>query len=220
MKETVLDMDRHLDERIRGVEEAISAQSHCLKGNETNQPSAVSKGSLRQSRWLGPSLDQHPPMASNAQDLCSSLTRFAATCSPGCRCSCHSERKMTSPAIMESILGKLFVGFAGVPLFTPKCNLASCEKRQPPHVSLEYWFPIGVSWSRIIRFRAGNFQNIGLGMQLDTLRRVPDSAPCVHFALNGNIEGLMDLFRRGLASPRDVSDTRGYSVLRVYSPAP
>lgn len=36
----------------------------------------------------------------------------------------------------------------------------------------------------------------------------------VNFALNGNIDGLKDLFKKGLASPQDVSTTRGYSVLR------
>ncbi|KAI9766861.1 MAG: hypothetical protein M1839_004748 [Geoglossum umbratile] len=50
--------------------------------------------------------------------------------------------------------------------------------------------------------------------QLDTLRRVSDTAQCVNFALNGNIEGLKYLFSHGLAPPRDVSTTRGYSLLR------
>jgi hypothetical protein len=52
-------------------------------------------------------------------------------------------------------------------------------------------------------------------MQLNFLRKVPDSAPCIDFALFRNIDGLKDLFARGLALPRDVSSTRGYSVLRV-----
>lgn len=52
-------------------------------------------------------------------------------------------------------------------------------------------------------------------MQLKTLRRIPDSAEAITFAMNGNIEGLKSLFGRGLASPVDVSDTRGYSLLRV-----
>ena len=51
-------------------------------------------------------------------------------------------------------------------------------------------------------------------MALSTLRQVPDSAQCVAFALEGNTEGLKTLFRQGLASPRDVSSTRGYSLLR------
>ena len=56
--------------------------------------------------------------------------------------------------------------------------------------------------------------HIGPQFELSTLRRVPDSAQCVNFALKGNIDGLKYLFKKGLASPRDVSTTRGYSVLR------
>lgn len=33
--------------------------------------------------------------------------------------------------------------------------------------------------------------------------------------MHGNIEGLKDLFGRGLASPWDVSSTRGYTLSRV-----
>ncbi|PGG98599.1 hypothetical protein AJ80_09508 [Polytolypa hystricis UAMH7299] len=40
------------------------------------------------------------------------------------------------------------------------------------------------------------------------------SAQCVNFALNGDVEGLKYLFRSGLASPRDVSSTRGCSLIR------
>ncbi|RYO89843.1 hypothetical protein DL762_003027 [Monosporascus cannonballus] len=56
--------------------------------------------------------------------------------------------------------------------------------------------------------------NVGPSLQLSTLRRVADTAQCVTFALNGNIEGLKALFSQGLASPRDISSTRGYSLLR------
>ncbi|KAF7939982.1 uncharacterized protein EAE98_000109 [Botrytis deweyae] len=60
----------------------------------------------------------------------------------------------------------------------------------------------------------GYQSNAGPQMSLTTLRRVPDSAQCVSFALEGNIEGLKILFMSGMASPRDVSTTRGYSLLR------
>ncbi|KEY73539.1 hypothetical protein S7711_10750 [Stachybotrys chartarum IBT 7711] len=46
------------------------------------------------------------------------------------------------------------------------------------------------------------------------IRRVSDSAAAVNFSMNGNISGLKGLFLRGGASPEDVSDTRGYSLLR------
>ncbi|KAI9652293.1 MAG: hypothetical protein M1831_007079 [Alyxoria varia] len=79
---------------------------------------------------------------------------------------------------------------------------------------LEYWFPLSFVWSQILRFQLAYNPNIGPRFELSTLRRVPDSASCVHLALSGDIEGLKDLFNRGLASPRDVSSTRGYSLLR------
>ncbi|KAL8806006.1 MAG: hypothetical protein Q9200_005212 [Gallowayella weberi] len=82
-------------------------------------------------------------------------------------------------------------------------------------MSFEYWFPLGFMWSQIVRLRLTYESNLGPRFEMSTLRRVPDSAQCVTFALNGDIDGLKDLFRRGLASPRDVSTTRGYSVLRV-----
>ncbi|KAL9093265.1 MAG: hypothetical protein Q9165_004006 [Trypethelium subeluteriae] len=66
----------------------------------------------------------------------------------------------------------------------------------------------------IVRVQMGVSQSFGPQFQLKTLRRVPDSAPCVNFALAGNVAALKDLFARGLASPQDVSSTRGYSLLR------
>ncbi|CAG8956238.1 hypothetical protein HYFRA_00003618 [Hymenoscyphus fraxineus] len=45
-------------------------------------------------------------------------------------------------------------------------------------------------------------------ISLDSLRRVPDPAQCVQYAMNGNIEGLKELFQRGLASPWDYKTAR------------
>lgn len=50
---------------------------------------------------------------------------------------------------------------------------------------------------------------------LTTQCRVPDTAKSIAFALKGDIDGLKYLFSRGLASPSDVSDSRGFSLIRV-----
>lgn len=57
--------------------------------------------------------------------------------------------------------------------------------------------------------------NAGPQLQLSTTRRVPDTSQSITFAMQGNIEGLKYLFSQGLASPRDVSDSRGFSLMRV-----
>ena len=56
---------------------------------------------------------------------------------------------------------------------------------------------------------------VGPQLQLVTTRRVPDASPAITFAMKGDIEGLRYLFSQGSASPRDVSDSRGFSLVRV-----
>ncbi|KAL8402556.1 hypothetical protein RB596_009072 [Gaeumannomyces avenae] len=51
-------------------------------------------------------------------------------------------------------------------------------------------------------------------LQLSMQRTVPDTAQSIAFAMEGNIEGLYCLFRQGLASPRDVSQSRRYNLVR------
>ncbi|KAF2105246.1 ankyrin repeat-containing domain protein [Lophiotrema nucula] len=117
------------------------------------------------------------------------LKQFVNGCKKGCVCACHKRSASETPSIVDR-----------------------CTKAQAPYIKVEYWFPLGFLWSQIVRFEAAG--GMGPQMQLSLLRRIPDSAASVSFALEGNVDGLRDLFRRGLASPRDVSDTRGYSLLR------
>ncbi|KAL0929876.1 B-cell lymphoma 3-encoded protein [Colletotrichum truncatum] len=49
---------------------------------------------------------------------------------------------------------------------------------------------------------------------MTVMRRIPDSSQAIEFALIGNIDGLKHLFKTGQASTRDVSSTRGYTLLR------
>ncbi|KAF5538979.1 hypothetical protein FNAPI_10943 [Fusarium napiforme] len=78
----------------------------------------------------------------------------------------------------------------------------------------EFWFPHNIFWSKIIQIQAAYHTVTGPSLQLRTYRHVPDSAPSVNYAINGNITALRALFAQGLASPVDISYTRGYSLLR------
>ncbi|KAI9696670.1 MAG: hypothetical protein M1820_008044 [Bogoriella megaspora] len=142
------------------------------------------------------------------------VTQHASLCTAKCHCACHKQGKTATPQIMNRVLGQMFIGYAGMPLLSPKCDSPSCEKAQSPNVSLEYWFPIGFFWSQIVRLQLAYQPKFGPQAALSTLRQIPDSSPSVDFALGGNINGLKDLFKNGMASPRDISSTRGYSLLR------
>jgi hypothetical protein len=208
-----------VDQRIERVEELLKAQSN---QNQMHQPYQI--GPRYGARPMNRKRTSAEEIA-RLQDLQPArsegvrvrLNQYASTCRPSCRCACHIAKQSSTPAIVDRILGQLFVGYSGFPLLSSTCDAEECEKPQGPRVSLEYWFPLGLFWSQIFRLQIGYRPVFGPQMSLSTLRRVPDSAQSVNFALNGNIEGLKDLFIRGLASPRDVSTTRGYSVLRVSS---
>lgn len=143
------------------------------------------------------------------------VNQYSFKCRAGCRCSCHKQKSSSSSSFMNRLLGQIFIGYAGLPIIRAKCDSAECEKAQIPVVSLEYWFPLGFCWSKIVQFQLSYRSSTGPQLSLSMLRSVPDTAPCVQFALHGNIEGLKSLFSRGLASPLDVSVTRGYTLVRV-----
>ncbi|KUJ19420.1 ankyrin [Mollisia scopiformis] len=121
------------------------------------------------------------------------------------------------PTLFNRMLGQLFVAYTGVPYLSQKCDSEACKRSQAPRIYVEYWFPLGFCWSQILQLQVGFQSNLGLQFSLKSLRRVPDSAQCVHYTMDGNIEGLKDLFKRGLASPLDVSSTRGYTLLREWA---
>ncbi len=157
----------------------------------------------------------HKTTAHKPEGIAIKVSQYATACPTTCVCSCHMQAKAPAPAFINRVLGQVFVGAAGIPFLSTKCDYQACKSSRAPRVKLEYWFPMGVFWSQIVRLQVGYQANIGPQFSLRSLRRVPDSAPCVHYAMDGNIEGLKHLFRRGLASPWDVSSTRGYTLSRV-----
>lgn len=202
------------DQRISNIEELLKTQAAQLRASQLTQLGNSYGRRPSYSKPLPPARKQtqHEELKSS-EDVGVRVTQYGA-CRLGCSCTCHVQTKSSTPRLVDRVFGQLFVGYAGLPLVNAKCNTSSCEKNQAAHVSVEYWFPLGFVWSKIVRLQMTYQPHMGPQFELNTLRRVPDSAQCVNFALNGNIDGLKDLFKRGLASPRDVSTTRGYSVLR------
>ncbi|KAF3938286.1 Ankyrin-1 [Dactylella cylindrospora] len=136
-------------------------------------------------------------------------------CRNYCPCSCHGKKKgkISAPGFLESVLGKIFIGYSGVPFLNNKCDFRGCRDQQIPSATVEYWFP----WwfvSRNLKIDIKCLTHAGPQLQMSTVRRVPDDAQAVSFALQGNIDGLKYLFNQGLASPRDVSESRGFTLMR------
>jgi hypothetical protein len=141
-------------------------------------------------------------------------------CRANCGCACHKSQRSVTSSDVSGILGQLFVEHTGSPTLRNKCDMPTCSNARASSLYAQHWVSFGGSCSQAVRFYTAYQTRSRPPLQLRILRRVPDSAPAVSFAMSGNIQGLQDLFCRGAASPQDVSDTRGYSLLRVNSTPP
>ena len=133
-----------------------------------------------------------------------------------CSCACHVKQKInaTNNGIMERLLGKMFVGYAGIPQFFKPCDFRNCRHNRGPYVALEYCFP---EWFASVNIKLGftYFRATGPQFQLATTMRVPDTAPVINCVMQSDIKGLKHLFSNGFASVRDVSASRGFTLMRV-----
>jgi hypothetical protein len=207
-----------VDERLDRVEALIRAQSAEMHASQVSHigPLYSNVGPpAKQNRVRAVSPASVARIRSSSTSVRIRLRQAHETCQSSCICSCHVVSNSESPSLLDRMLGKMFITFSGLPFLSSKCDSETCARKQIPTANVEYWFPLGFCWSQIVRFHIAYDANTGPSLQLSTLRQVPDSSQCVSFALNGNIDGLKNLFRQGLASPRDVSSTRGYSLLRV-----
>jgi hypothetical protein len=50
------------------------------------------------------------------------MYRSAHTCEPACFCACHSQGTIETPAFLQQALGRLFVGYTGIPLLKKRCE--------------------------------------------------------------------------------------------------
>ncbi|KAK8059217.1 TPR Domain containing protein [Apiospora saccharicola] len=214
LSEKFMDCLTGVDDRIAKVEQILHLQSQQLQANQFMQVREAYSSKPRLKQQPSFPLGDHKSLTPGSRDNFSiRVTPHLRTCRTDCPCSCHAERSSSSPPIFNTLLGRLFVGYVGLPILSPKCNDEECRGSRSSQVSMEYWFPFSM-WSTIVRLHMGYRPDFGPSLHIETLRRVPDSAQSVSFALDGNIEGLKYLFRNGLASPRDVSTTRGYTLLR------
>ena len=203
-----------VDERIARVEEMLHAQADRVHINQLQQVGMLYNMSTTRASPSPPLRNPVPRKPRHPEGLGVRVTPYIVACQRGCTCTCHLQQKTNTPAMLNRVLGQLFVGYVGLPTLSRKCNINGCLKSRSTQINLEYWFPWGFFSSTIMRMQIGYQPNLGTMLQLDTLRKVPDTAQCVNFVLQGDMEGLKFLFANGLASPRDVSATRGYSVLR------
>ena len=137
------------------------------------------------------------------------------SCPAHCRCTCHHEQRFTSSRWLHGALGILFVGYSGYPLgILQRCTNISCQARRALKISVHYIFP---AWflTRSIKMCLINTSLNEIHASLQTKRLVPAGAEVFRLTETDDVDGLKDLFSRGLASPNDIMYQTGQSLVSV-----
>jgi hypothetical protein len=165
------------------------------------------------------SMDQNTSTSSNNPKAYSTIRVRAShyrrsPCDGWCSCICHKPSYIRTPQSIDFILGSLFMGYSGLPARNRPCNERTCRKQSIPTVKVTYHFP---HWllARMIHFVLTLSYMKGPGVPLSMPRVIPDNAPVLTFAVQGNLDGIKSLFSKGIASPYDVALSNGRTALHV-----
>lgn len=138
-----------------------------------------------------------------------------SSCNIGCFCRCHKFTRRESPHLLESLIGKLLVGYSKIPSRST-CNEKRCRPQNYWLLTASYYFPRWFLSHCMISFRDIWSPLEGHSINMRTPRVLKsDSEPVFMAVGHGNMSTLKLLFEQRLASPFDITPLGYDSLLAV-----
>ncbi|KAK5017065.1 hypothetical protein LTR16_001705 [Cryomyces antarcticus] len=120
-----------------------------------------------------------------------------------------------APRFMDNIIGRLLMGYSGVPILSSTtCNNRRCKGARQSGVQVSYYFPPWIV-SRMVNIIAIWSSQSRPSMSLRLMRIIPDDSPLFTYVRQGNTSSIQSLFQQGVASPIDICASDGRSALHV-----
>ena len=193
---------RNLDHAIHPLSrpQPRTANTYLDGQHESSRPTAVLQGVQRKSSSIAGMTVQQ-------------IER--KVCRRDCSCQCHMRVQWSTYPVLKNVIGSLFLGYS-TPRIVLKCDKPSCHGYQGAFATVSYVFP---QWflQRIVMIAISYANRYGLELSIRTIRerRLADSI-WIHVD-NGNLAMVQSLFKRGEASPFDVVEGTGETILEVCS---
>lgn len=139
-------------------------------------------------------------------------------CDQYCLCQCHQVTNLASPNACTNVIGRLFVGYIGLPLLShQKCNRISCRQgRTQTRIRIAYLFPMWFAL-RLIALtitKASTTFMWTLSFPIVT----PSATPVVIHTSLGNIGKVQSLLASKEGTVNTIDATASKSPLHVSSP--
>ncbi|KAH8641944.1 hypothetical protein IG631_04885 [Alternaria alternata] len=141
--------------------------------------------------------------------------RSNSTCVSACFCVCHAQRTFETPSFLQQAIGRLFVGYVGIPLLKKPCDTAGCKRQGSPSWYSQYQFPRWYMQQRLLPLFAVITSFQPPRFTLEVPRVIDPESPVFQYALSGDLASLRRLFAERLASPTDINAHTGRTPLHV-----
>ena len=210
------EIQHHLTDTEGKQDALIGSEQRTLQITQSDDPTLQVKKSLVESANNLPSSDSESNKVGNWSSIgIRAEARNLSECSETCKCSCHRRRRLSSPRLLDGLLGTLFIGYSGAPLLSQHCDQVSCQGRRSSTTSLVYTFPRWFVVSRMLQLKAKVTAMYGPEVSLRFNRVVNGKALVFHYATTGDVSKMKQLFEQGRASPSDVRYDSGWTPFHV-----
>ena len=141
--------------------------------------------------------------------------QFSDHCGMDCRCCCHIHRTLKSPALLQPLVGRLFIGYYGNPTnVMSSCSIPTCESQPGFRGCVQYYFPLWFC-SKVLEIAtcASRAQEPIVSL---TVRGVqPVNSEIWMRIWKDDDQAIHGILRSGLARPNDTQQQSGLSLLTV-----
>ena len=179
----------------------------------TNTPSTGTSGNNSENTYFitspsrandAPSSDLPPLSGSSSSTLHLRVAR-RYKCQITCTCSCHRISLYKSPYRLKTVLGCLFIGYAGLPIFSRPCSTTSCQANNGISFQSCYVFPSWLlNWA--VCLMVVFTKTLGPELILRCLRVQPRSSIFFQSLLQRGSDHTMTLIAAGSGSVLDVDE--------------
>lgn len=188
-------------------QETHAANRLCLS---LQNGSAPLQQQLLNSNLIATNLAVSNASAASGQPMLESLS----PCPPWCNCRCHKRLRWASPRLLTNILGHWLVGYSGSLWARQPCSEELCQARAAVQLGITYTFPPWITL-RMLQMQFALSPLNGVSLFVKTPRVISITSEIFTYARYGDVEGMVQLFRAGRASPFDVKEYDGLSALQA-----
>ncbi|KAL8868130.1 MAG: hypothetical protein Q9174_005196 [Haloplaca sp. 1 TL-2023] len=219
---TVLDASSPSFQASRRLPEPISHESASLDGHDWKMQSLSRSSTQIESlpQYLDPLIGS--PFQSLPADHKQSHLRVEASVSSVsyqkdrlCLCQCHQATTVTSPGEWSNVIGRLFVGYTGLPLPTKKCDRKSCQHGQvQTRIRVAYLFPFWFAWKMFALTVTKASTSFMWKLDFPAVTQGSSSEMFVHASL-GNVEKIQSMLSVDAGSFNIIDSVANKSTLHV-----